>query len=113
MVACVNNITIVLQALGLLFDPEHSQVKLLSIAVTGPSTIAASWTLGGYLRFPWRPRVKEFQGDQCFCSATYFIDCHPKACDSTKGDKFASKNLSVSKPPTVPPTRCLLLLVSG
>jgi hypothetical protein len=58
-----------LAALDLLFDPEHSAVKLLDIRVVGPRRIVATWTLGGYLRFPWHPFVPDFEG-----TATYTLD---------------------------------------
>ena len=58
-----------LTALDLLFDPEHSNVKLLDIRVAGPRSILATWTLGGYLRFPWHPFVPDFDG-----TATYTLD---------------------------------------
>lgn len=50
------------KALGILFDPQYSIVKLLDIRVTGPRQIEADWILGGYLRFPWNPRVEAFKG---------------------------------------------------
>ena len=49
-------------ALGILFDANYSRVQLLDIHVTGPYTIEAKWTLGGYLKFPWHPRVAPFEG---------------------------------------------------
>lgn len=51
-----------LQAVSILFDPARSKQELLSIAVTSPTTIDAKWTLGGYLKFPWKPRVVPFEG---------------------------------------------------
>lgn len=39
-----------------------SAVQLEEIRVSGPSTIEARWRLGGYLRFPWHPRVEAFEG---------------------------------------------------
>ena len=51
-----------LTALGLLFDPATSSVDLFNIAVTGPHTIEADWSLQGYLRFPWKPRVEPYNG---------------------------------------------------
>lgn len=51
-----------LQALGLLFDPAYSVVRLRGIEVTGPHRIEADFLLGGYLRFPWHPRVEPFVG---------------------------------------------------
>lgn len=50
------------QALGLLFDASYSAVQLRDIRVTGPRTIEADWLLGGYLKFPWHPRVEAFEG---------------------------------------------------
>ena len=49
-------------ALGLLFDPAVSFVRLLSIAPTGPRTVEAAFQLGGYLRFPWHPRIEPVTG---------------------------------------------------
>jgi len=49
-------------ALALLFDPETSFVKLLSIEPTGPRTVEATFQLGGYLRFPWHPRIEPVTG---------------------------------------------------
>lgn len=49
-------------ALGILFDANYSRVQLLDIQVTDPYTIEARWTLGGYLKFPWHPRVAPFEG---------------------------------------------------
>eukprot|EP00850_Spirogloea_muscicola_P018812 SM000176S03143 [mRNA] locus=s176:237921:239569:+ [translate_table: standard] len=37
-----------LQAVGILFDPRVSKQELRAIRVTGPDTIHADWTLGGY-----------------------------------------------------------------
>ena len=48
--------------LGLLFDPATSNVELFDIKVTGPNTIEADWSLQGYLRFPWKPRVEPYTG---------------------------------------------------
>jgi hypothetical protein len=50
------------KALGLLFDPSVSAVQLVDIEVTGPRSIEAQWRMGGYLRFPWHPRVDAFEG---------------------------------------------------
>ena len=50
------------KALGIIFDASHSAVRLRDIRVTGPATIEAEWTLGGYLKLPWHPRVKPFVG---------------------------------------------------
>jgi len=50
------------RALGLLFDASYSAVRLRDISVTGPRTIEAEWTLGGYLKFGWHPRVEPFVG---------------------------------------------------
>jgi Uncharacterized conserved protein (DUF2358) len=57
-----------LAALDVLFDP-HSTLTLQSIAVSKPRTITAQWTLGGYLKFPWKPFVPEFTG-----GVTYTLD---------------------------------------
>ena len=51
-----------MKALTLLFDASHSAVKLQDIKVTGEKEIMAHWVLGGYLKFPWHPRVAPFQG---------------------------------------------------
>jgi hypothetical protein len=51
-----------LQALKLLFDASHSAVRLLGIDVIDAHTIEATWLLGGYLKFPWHPRVDAFEG---------------------------------------------------
>ncbi|GLC39853.1 hypothetical protein PLESTB_001292000 [Pleodorina starrii] len=51
-----------LTALGVLFDPKYSKVELLDIRVTDPRVIEADWRLGGYLVFPWNPRVEPFTG---------------------------------------------------
>ena len=59
------NIDDTLQALGLLFDPEYSMVRLRSIRVAGPRTIEADYVSGGYLRFPWHPRVEPYEGQAC------------------------------------------------
>ena len=58
-----------LAALDVLFDPQHSTLTLQSIAVSKPRTITAQWTLGGYLKFPWKPFVPEFTG-----GVTYTLD---------------------------------------
>lgn len=50
------------KALSILFDPAVSAVRLESISVTGPNTIEADWRLGGYLKFPWNPRVEALSG---------------------------------------------------
>jgi len=55
-----------LTALGLLFDPANSRVRLLSIAVTGPREVRAKWTLGGYLLLPWKPFVPAFEGESVY-----------------------------------------------
>lgn len=57
-----NPTTRYLTALGLLFDPATSSVELFNIAVTGPNTVEADWSLQGYLRFPWHPRVEPYEG---------------------------------------------------
>lgn len=50
------------KALGLLFDASYSAVRLQDIKVTSAHSIEANWTLGGYLKFPWHPRVEPFEG---------------------------------------------------
>jgi hypothetical protein len=50
------------KALSLLFDASYSRVALDTITVTGPREITAEWRLGGYLKFPWHPRVEPFKG---------------------------------------------------
>lgn len=57
------------QALGILFDPQSSFVKLKSIKVSGPSTIEADYESGGYLKFPWKPRVAPYEGECRQCRA--------------------------------------------
>lgn len=52
-----------------LFDPAHSQQKLLGIRINGPNSITADWLLGGYLQLPWNPRVVPFTG-----STEYTLD---------------------------------------
>ena len=46
-----------LSTTGIRFDPQHSHVELLDIAVHSPRTITAVWTLGGYLGFPVDSRI--------------------------------------------------------
>ncbi|MEW5304681.1 MAG: hypothetical protein WDW36_007275 [Sanguina aurantia] len=58
----VSGLSRYLTALGLLFDPPYSSVQLDGIQVTGPSQIEADWVLGGYLKFPWTPKVTPFKG---------------------------------------------------
>ncbi|KAL3145504.1 hypothetical protein ABBQ32_003328 [Trebouxia sp. C0010 RCD-2024] len=50
------------KALTILFDPERSEVKLKQIQVSGPASIEADWTLGGYLKLPWQPYVDTIDG---------------------------------------------------
>ncbi|CAI5495737.1 unnamed protein product, partial [Closterium sp. Naga37s-1] len=49
-----------LAAVSILFDPAFSKQELLSIAVTSDKSVTATWRLGGYLKFPWQPRVEPF-----------------------------------------------------
>lgn len=51
-----------MKALSILFDANYSAVRLKSIQVNSPQTIQADWYLGGYLKFPWAPRVAPFEG---------------------------------------------------
>ena len=51
-----------LRALTLLFDPAVSSVEDVQLEAVGASSVTISWTLGGYLKFPWRPRVARFRG---------------------------------------------------
>ena len=51
-----------LTALTLLFDPASSSVQLRRIAVVAPREIEAVFVLGGYLKLPWKPYVKPFEG---------------------------------------------------
>jgi len=51
-----------LTALDLLFDNDTSSVELFDVRVTSPTTIEADWSLQGYLRFPWKPRVEPYDG---------------------------------------------------
>lgn len=60
--ACLPASPMCLQALTLLFDASYSAVQLVGISVTSPTTIEADWKMGGYLRFPWHPRVEPFLG---------------------------------------------------
>ncbi|KXZ50062.1 hypothetical protein GPECTOR_18g41 [Gonium pectorale] len=58
----VSGLSKYLTALGVLFDPAYSKVELLGIRATGPRTVEADWRLGGYLVFPWNPKVEPFEG---------------------------------------------------
>jgi len=51
-----------LKALDNLFDPARSSVELQDIRITGENTIEADWTLGGYLVFPWNPKIDRIGG---------------------------------------------------
>merc|ERR1711879_320602 len=51
-----------IKALGALFDREKSKVQLLSIDVTSPSTIEATYEAGGVLKFAWHPCVAPYEG---------------------------------------------------
>eukprot|EP00270_Netrium_digitus_P003892 TRINITY_DN14727_c0_g1_i1.p1 TRINITY_DN14727_c0_g1~~TRINITY_DN14727_c0_g1_i1.p1 ORF type:complete len:243 (-),score=23.19 TRINITY_DN14727_c0_g1_i1:80-760(-) len=51
-----------LRAVSILFDPEVSEHKLISAEVTAPNKIRATWILGGYLKFPWRPKISTIEG---------------------------------------------------
>ena len=46
-----------LATLGIRFDPQHSHVELLDVAVPSPRTITAMWMLGGYLGLPVDSRI--------------------------------------------------------
>ena len=46
-----------LASLGIRFDPHHSHVELLDVAVPSPRTITATWMLGGYLGLPVDSRI--------------------------------------------------------
>ena len=50
------------KALTILFDPARSEVKLKQIRVSGPDSIEADWTLGGYLKLPWQPYIDTIDG---------------------------------------------------
>ncbi|CAD7704920.1 unnamed protein product [Ostreobium quekettii] len=50
------------KALDLLFDDKRSSVTLKSIKVSSPTTIEAQFTLAGYLKFPWNPRIPPVDG---------------------------------------------------
>lgn len=39
-----------------------SFTQLVDIRVASPTVIEATWRLGGYLKFPWHPRVEAFTG---------------------------------------------------
>ncbi|KAJ7527259.1 hypothetical protein O6H91_16G045100 [Diphasiastrum complanatum] len=51
-----------IDAVTQLFDPKASKQQLLSIEVTSPKTIMAHWRLGGFLKFPWRPLIRPYEG---------------------------------------------------
>jgi hypothetical protein len=51
-----------IKALDLLFETESSQVQLISIAVKGDKKIVAEYSLGGNLKFPWKPCVSPYKG---------------------------------------------------
>ncbi|CAI7838780.1 unnamed protein product, partial [Closterium sp. NIES-53] len=55
-----------LAAVSILFDPAFSKQELLSIAVTSDKSVTATWRLGGYLKFPWQPRVEPFTGSTVY-----------------------------------------------
>eukprot|EP00245_Coleochaete_scutata_P003909 TRINITY_DN15961_c0_g1_i1.p1 TRINITY_DN15961_c0_g1~~TRINITY_DN15961_c0_g1_i1.p1 ORF type:complete len:252 (+),score=43.32 TRINITY_DN15961_c0_g1_i1:27-782(+) len=55
-----------LDVVNILFDPATSSHELISIEVNSPNTILAKWRLGGYLQFPWRPRVVPFEGSTLY-----------------------------------------------
>lgn len=41
-------------------------MRLVEIHVAAPDCIEATWTLGGYLRLPWTPRVEPFEGKSVY-----------------------------------------------
>ena len=41
---------------------KNSEVRLKRIEVTSTNTIEADFTLGGYLKFPWRPKIETVSG---------------------------------------------------
>ena len=51
-----------IKALDLLFETESSEVKLLSMEVSGEKEIVAEYILGGNLKFPWKPCVSPYKG---------------------------------------------------
>ena len=51
-----------LKALDLLFDKDQSEVQLLSIEVISANQIQAKYTLGGTLKFIWKPCVQTYSG---------------------------------------------------
>ncbi|CAI5477197.1 unnamed protein product [Closterium sp. Yama58-4] len=55
-----------LAAVSILFDPAFSKQEVLSIAVTSDKSVTATWRLGGYLKFPWQPRVEPFTGSTVY-----------------------------------------------
>eukprot|EP01025_Chloroclados_australasicus_P055705 TRINITY_DN6810_c0_g1_i6.p2 TRINITY_DN6810_c0_g1~~TRINITY_DN6810_c0_g1_i6.p2 ORF type:complete len:262 (-),score=13.99 TRINITY_DN6810_c0_g1_i6:397-1119(-) len=51
-----------INALKILFDPDRSLVTLKSIRVVSPTQIEAEWKLGGFLKFPWNPKIPAGNG---------------------------------------------------
>mmetsp|Transcript_18697 Transcript_18697/g.24679 ORF Transcript_18697/g.24679 Transcript_18697/m.24679 type:complete len:239 (-) Transcript_18697:376-1092(-) len=58
----VNSLEKYVKACEVLFDPENSQVDLLSLEIVDETHLFAEWRLGGYLKFPWNPYVPPFTG---------------------------------------------------
>ena len=58
-----------LNAASNLFDHSSSSAELLSLKITGESTIVATWKLQGVLHLPWHPELPVWTG-----STTYHID---------------------------------------
>ncbi|KAG2428543.1 hypothetical protein HYH02_014347 [Chlamydomonas schloesseri] len=92
-----------LTALKVLFDPAYSKVQLLSISATGPRTVEADWRLGGYLVFPWNPRVEPFVGH-----TVYTLDPDGLIVEQRQAwEKSAAEALRESFTPTGGPRRQL------
>ena len=73
------------KALTILFDPARSEVKLKQIRVSGPDSIEADWTLGGYLKLPWQPYIDTIDGhtvSQQHAAAIHQQSCHQLTNDS-------------------------------
>ena len=65
-------------ALGLLFDPEQSYVRLLGPPTVEESTrrITARIRSGGVLRLPWRPRIPAYE--RCVDGARLALPLEPR-----------------------------------
>ena len=54
---------------ALLFDQQKSHSELVSLEVTSPKTILATWKMSVTIKIPWRPTIKEWKG-----TTTYHLD---------------------------------------